>query len=294
MYRRHPHIPFSPDMIAPFLKQRTIQSTQLFSDGKSNSNYLITLDNGRKYVVRVYGAANPDVEWYMHGLASEVVPVPEILFHSQQCAVLSYIPGEPLANVPRFASKAAEALAEISGIWFDEPGQILADGSIGPWPFGKIEGFVSEMLNHDAVQHWLGEKCCDQIREIYKREADRLAELNDECFLVHGDFNPYNILIHNGKVSGILDWEFAHSGTPYMDIGNMLRHLDKDYHSLIAAGLILGGMNVPWDWKERAQLVDLGSQLNFLTFVRSDEFKQQCVGRIERFIQNFSDKGKRR
>ena len=78
-----------------------------------------------------------------------------------------------------------------------------------------------------------------------------------ERLLVHGDFNPSNILIQGGVISGILDWEYYHSGTPYMDIGNLLRHTDTVYHSKIKDGLEAGGMRLPMDWKERAELVDL-------------------------------------
>jgi hypothetical protein len=42
---------------------------------------------------------------------------------------------------------------------------------------------------------------------------------------VHGDFNSTNILVHKGAVTCILDWEFSHAGSPYMDIGNLLRHM---------------------------------------------------------------------
>ena len=55
-------------------------------------------------------------------------------------------------------------------------------------------------------------------------ESGRLEELESDRRLVHGDFNPTNILIDDGAVSGVLDWEYCHSGTPYMDIGNLLRH----------------------------------------------------------------------
>ncbi len=37
--------------------------------------------------------------------------------------------------------------------------------------------------------------------------------------LVHGDFRTGNYLTHRGKLTGILDWEFAHWGDPDEDIG---------------------------------------------------------------------------
>ena len=45
------------------------------------------------------------------------------------------------------------------------------------------------------------------------------------CCLVHSDFNPKNLLVDPDtlEVTGLLDWEFAHAGHPYTDLGNLLR-----------------------------------------------------------------------
>ncbi len=125
-------------------------------------------------------------------------------------------------------------------------------------------------------------------RSLLEEEKDSPPKnLKPPKYKVHGDFNPTNILIRQGMVSGIVDWEFCHSGTPYMDIGNLLRNTDSDYHSQIKLGIEAGGMSLPSDWKERAELVDLGSHLEFLTSNRSESFKRQCVVRIDRFIRKF-------
>ena len=44
-------------------------------------------------------------------------------------------------------------------------------------------------------------------------------------------------------------------------------------------------MTLPSDWKERAELVDPTSQLEFVASTRSDDFKRQCVARIETFLR---------
>ena len=71
-----------------------------------------------------------------------------------------------------------------------------------------------------------------------------------------------------------------------MDTGNLLRNTDTVYHSKIKDGLEAGGMRLPMDWKERAELVDLTSHLEFLTTSRSATFKRQCVSRVYKFIRN--------
>ena len=46
--------------------------------------------------------------------------------------------------------------------------------------------------------------------------------------LVHGDFDPSNILVLNKHniwhVSGVIDWEFTHKGNIMRDIAHMLRY----------------------------------------------------------------------
>ena len=127
----------------------------------------------------------------------------------------------------------------------------------------------------------------DRIEEIVKVESGRLEELESDNRLVHGDFNPTNVLINKRVASGVLDWEYGHSGTPYMDIGNLFRNTPPDYHGQIKAGLEAGRMSLPHDWMERAELVDLTSHLEFLTSSRFDGFKQQCVARVHGFIERF-------
>jgi aminoglycoside phosphotransferase (APT) family kinase protein len=43
--------------------------------------------------------------------------------------------------------------------------------------------------------------------------------------LVHSDLNLENLLVdpETLEVRGLVDWEFAHAGNPYADLGNLLR-----------------------------------------------------------------------
>lgn len=58
--------------------------------------------------------------------------------------------------------------------------------------------------------------------------AQRAEEMLDEeprACLVHSDLNPKNLLVDPGTlaITGVLDWEFAHAGHPFTDLGNLLR-----------------------------------------------------------------------
>lgn len=284
--RRHPHRPLDPSLISDFLRGREVLSATLFPAGKSNTNFKLTLSDGETCVLRLYSHGSAGRETYVMNLVKELVPVPVELARGGNWAVFSFLEGELLENVPEYSGAAAEALAKIAAVAFRSPGWIKTGGSISPFSFGGTQGFIAEKLEDAKVRAWLETKTVDAIFMILENERARLEELDSESRLVHGDFNPTNILIHHGKVSGILDWEFCHAGTPYMDIGNLLRHTAAEHHREIKLGLEAGGMNLPDDWKERAALIDLTSALEFLTSNRSEEFKRRCAGRVDQFILN--------
>jgi len=51
------------------------------------------------------------------------------------------------------------------------------------------------------------------------RWCERHAPVREETTLVHRDFRTGNYLVHDGKLAGLLDWEFAALGNPLEDIG---------------------------------------------------------------------------
>ena len=57
------------------------------------------------------------------------------------------------------------------------------------------------------------------------RDAQDLLDTQRRTCLVHSDLNPKNLLVDpmTLEVTGVLDWEFAHAGHPWTDLGNLLR-----------------------------------------------------------------------
>ncbi len=288
MDRRRPIRPFEESLIQSFLRGRRIRGVRFLENGKSRSNYKINLDDGSECVVRILDRETAELEAFVMELARSAAPVPEMLYRGNGCSVYSFLPGRPLSETPEYFGRAAEILARIASIRFGIPGRIGAGGVISPWPFEGLKGFFREMASRVTVRKWLSHDMLDRLKTVIDIERAMLDEIESQSSLVHGDFNPGNILIHHGAVSGILDWEFSHSGTPFMDIGNLLRNTSERYHPDIHSGLVSGGMRLSGDWKKRAQLVDLGSQLEFLTTTRSNSFKRECVLRIENYLASHS------
>ena len=287
MDRRNPHQPFDPPLIQGFLSGRELVSAALLTGGKSNSSYKLVLRADDAFVLRLYSSGDAARQTYAMSLVRGLVPVPVELDRGAGWSVFSFLEGELLESVPEHADKTAEVLASIASVSFESQGWIEPDGSITPFSFGGHDGFTDQMLEPPAVLPWIGQEAADETLRIQNSGSRRYGEMDAESRLVHGDFNPMNILIQDGEVSGVLDWEYCHSGSSYMDIGNLLRHTAPAYRHLAEKGLKAGGMALPDDWQERAELADLSSHLEFLTSPLSDDFKRQCVGRIRRFIEKF-------
>jgi hypothetical protein len=286
--RRNEYRKFDPSTIADFLGHRTIESSQRISTGKSNTNIKLILSDGQSVVVRLYGEnaqSSPEREKVIIGIIGDVVPIPKMLSNGDDWAVFDFVEGRLLEAHPEHSQAAAQVIAALSKIRFDKNGWITEMGEVVPFGFGDDYSLLK--LGHQEVRQWLGEDRIASVGMILSIENARLRETNEQASLTHGDFNPTNILIHDGKVNAVLDWEYGHAGTPYMDIGNLLRNTAPTFHDLIGQGLIDGGFDLPADWRERAALVDLSSHLEFLTSTRTDEFKRTRVELVDSFISMF-------
>jgi len=286
--RRNEYREFDPTVIGEFIGSREIAASERISTGKSNTNFRLDLNDGQRVVVRLYSenaVSSPAREKYLSGLIGDLVPVPEMLAHSDDWAVFEFIEGDLLAHQPEHAAEAAGVIARLSQIRFDSVGWITESGDIAPFDFG--DDYFGLMLEKQEVRNWLGPDRLQVLSTILANEKARLAEINSQPSLTHGDFNPTNVLIRDGAVSAVLDWEWSHAGTAYMDIGNLLRNIDPQFHESVRQGLVEIGFDLPGDWKKRAALIDVGSHLEFLTSSRNEDFKRSRVELIDSFIKMF-------
>ena len=89
--------------------------------------------------------------------------------------------------------------------------------------------------------------------------------LDNDSHLVHCDFGNRNILVDcvdgRWQVAAVLDWEFALSGSPLLDVGNFLRYETPDMplrEPYFSRAFVESGGFLPDDWRPLSLVHRLG------------------------------------
>jgi aminoglycoside phosphotransferase (APT) family kinase protein len=214
------------------------------SGGHSGETFLVGAA-GEQAVLRLY-VRSPDraaVDAALLDLVRGLVPVPRVLdLRTPQMAdgpaylLTELLPGRRLSEVlpsadgglrAHLARSVAGVLARLNGIPFRRPGE-LADATLQvdprAAPADSLVAWAEQHLPDGPLAQWSATEQQALLRVA--DHADTLLEATDRWCLAHSDFNAKNLLVDatSGDVTGLLDWEFAHAGTPYTDLGNLLRH----------------------------------------------------------------------
>ncbi len=217
-----------------FPRARVI-SVSPMKKGCVNETYDIRIENPKKdLVLRVY----PKEDWkavkeaYIYKLLSEEtdVPVPKVLFLDtsrkllpKKYIVLSKVRGSELDKKdPKLVAKAAEYLAKIHRIRFSKFGWII-NKKIRP-SFDSWQAFSEYDLKHkiSGLRRYkrLSAQKAKRIWEYFRANMDLLAAARP-C-LLHKDYHSSHILTEKGRITGIIDVEWAISGHNELDLTKSL------------------------------------------------------------------------
>ena len=221
-------------------------SVRPLAGGYSGETFLVERP-GEPAVLRVYGK-QPEraaIDAALLHLVRGLIPVPQVLDlrrpdpavpSSPAHLLISFMPGERLDTVltrarpelgARLADSVAGLLTTLSGIPFMRPATFVdADLRLSD-DDAPADGLVSWLDRHVASGGPIGQWDPGLLRALRDMcaAADGLLDTVHRTCLVHSDFNAKNILVDpvSGEVTALLDWEFAHAGSPYADLGNLLR-----------------------------------------------------------------------
>jgi aminoglycoside phosphotransferase (APT) family kinase protein len=216
-------------------------------DGGWSGETFLAEAAGERSVVRIYarpshrGAAAHEVDAALLRLVKGLLPVPEVLEVRRAdeatgmpaLLVTSFLPGERLELLlPRLADAERASLGRSLG-------ELLADLggmptlSTGPFVDGRLtigsfepdlDGLPAAVELAEPRLGWWSPDELTGLREVAV-DAQALLDTVGRRVLVHSDFNAKNLLVDPDslEVTGLLDWEYAHAGHPFTDLGNLLR-----------------------------------------------------------------------
>jgi fructokinase len=271
-----------------------VARSQPLAGGYRNLNTLLVTDAGQRYVLRRYRHGNPcAVEAALAARLAGVVPVAEVVAADasgsaagEPVLLSRFVPGRLMSTLlPGLSGDAGQlgravgaVLAAVGTVSFPGPGLLTGAGLEPVSPDGfDLPGFVAGCLARRHPDHDLGDDGVDRLRRHAARVAVHVDEVRGASRLVHSDFNPKNLLVTLDRsgwtVTAVLDWEFAFSGSPLADVGNMLRFAG-DYPPAYVDGFVAGfrgaGGHLPPDWREISRALDLYALVDFLTRPAND------------------------
>ncbi len=197
---------------------------------------------GERAVLRIYppgdprGPEAPEVDASVLRLVRGLLPVPDVVDVRREdrptgqpgLLVTSWLAGERgdevlagldaagLARLGRSMGHAAATLAGMpmlrSGTFVDVALTVadLPGADLGEWVETRLTGWS------------VGDRA--RLVEVAESAQDLLDGITRTC-LVHSDLNPKNVLVDPDSLElvAIVDWEFAHAGHPWTDVGNLVR-----------------------------------------------------------------------
>ena len=288
-----------------------LSSLTPLAGGWSGRTYLAEVA-GERSVVRIYppderDPARAETDAAVLRLVRGLVPVPEVLevrparpeLDQPGLLVTSFLPGvrgdellptldpDGLATV---GTTLGGLVADLGGMPMLRSGPFVdPELRLGDFGVDGLPDYVEQRL--PELGHLTpGE--IDGLREV-ALDAQALLDTVPRTCLVHSDLNPKNLLLDPGTLAltGVLDWEFAHSGHPFTDLGNLLRFdRDEPFAGAVLAAYAGRRGTAPDDALALARAADLWALVD-LAARRADNPVAARADRLLRAIARDRDPG---
>lgn len=248
------------------------------AEGVENSNFLVETDRSHFILTLYENRVDPDDLPYFHDMLAHL--------HGKGCHVPRFIDDRDGHWLQDVAGRKGCLIEFLSGVSVSEPDAALAAevGKALGEMHNALEDFAGQRLNPLGQPAWrpLFEKCDELASEtlqpgLTKRIAAECEylEANWPCDLpqsaIHADLFPDNVLILDGKVTGLIDFYFACTDARAYDlaVAHCAWSFDaKDRHRADVGDALAAGYadKVPLSAAEQAALSTLarGACLRFL------------------------------
>ena len=256
--------------------------------GWSGETFLASA-GGQRTVVRVYaarsasrGADAPEVDAAVLHLVRGLVPVPDVLEVRRGdpasdvpgLLVTSFVEGERLdlllptlddAGLAVVGRACGDLAGRLACMPVPRAGLLAAagDGGLLVTPLPPVWQDLGSYAEQQLAFLGLDADQSRRLLVLAGEAQDRLDRVG-RASLVHSDLNPKNLLVDpvSLQVTAVVDWEFAHAGSPLTDLGNLLRfERQPSYRAAVLAGYRDRVPDAPPDLEEAAAAADLWALL---------------------------------
>ena len=286
-------------LLAKVFPRRSIKNLQILTGGLINTNIRVDFEgNYEPVVIRLYrnGAGVCRKELAIHDLLCRTIRVPRALHaepdgidDSPAFLINEYVNGstfrelkktKDLEAIQQASHSVGATLATIGRFKFEKPGRLEVEEHAAALAVGpkftegpdQIARLMDTFLASTNCERRVGPKLMQRLHDYAWSWSSRIPDLEKAPCLVHNDFGNRNILVRqeNGKwvVAAVLDWEFAFSGSPLLDVGHFLRYERRSAplrEPHFSQGFVGYGGHLPDNWREIARVIDLGGLVECLT-----------------------------
>jgi aminoglycoside phosphotransferase (APT) family kinase protein len=247
--------------------------------------------------LREHDAAIPVAELLYSDVAGDAFEIPYSIWRFVEGDLLqTLLPTLSTAEAGQVAAACGQVLAGFTAFPFERSGEFGPELSL-QHEFGAPSRFVPVAIENALFRGRagarLGASLCEALWATVQRTGPELTQIDDRYCLVHSDYKRSNLLLRRAgnrfEVAAVLDWEFACSGPPLVDVGIFLRAgeaLPAGFRDAFVTAYRDGGGWVPKDWLRLSRLVDLISQVTFLdSEVERPRVFAESIGVIEETLR---------
>lgn len=250
--------------------------------GLANTNVKVSLDRAPSTVLLRLYQRDPTVAERERAIAERLqgsVPVPQFLYlgddGEQRVAILDWVYGARLEialegaddrQIAKWGTEVGGVLARVHAITFEQNGfldgalKVAAPLTVDP---EFLVGFLRGSFIEGGGARFVSRDLADAAIAYVRR--NRHLEWGGPPRLIHCDYNGSNIMVRDGGIAAVIDWEFAFVGAPSIDFGNLMRnHPDARFQDAVAKGYRDAGGELPEQWQKLARIADLTSWADFL------------------------------
>ncbi len=273
--RGQPALDLSREDVAALIPDRTVLSIAHAAGGLANTNLRVDTATG-PVLLRLWtrDPTQAAKELALLALVADRVPVPRVLHAvvtGRPYAVMEWVDAARLDQVrpsPALARAIGATLAAIHSFTFPRTGFLDERLEVAqPVPVdgaGVLAFLRAVLVDGPGRNHLADPALVDAVLRDAERDGVLLHDWTGPPCLTHSDFNGSNVLVRGDAVVAVLDWEFAFSGAPFVDFGNLLRPPRGDDDGF-AAAVADGYGPLPRAWRRMSRLADLMAWADFLS-----------------------------